>query len=137
MSSSQTLSDKVSIGLSFVCAVHCLAMPVLVAVLPAAVVLPLEGEAFHFWLACLVLPISVLALFMGCRQHRSWGIVACGVAGLLLLGVTAVFGHDLFGESGEKIATVIAVSALAFAHFLNYRTCAQLRDAACDCRDCG
>ena len=76
--------DKSSVGLSTVCAVHCLLMPVAVVMLPSLAALPFADERFHV-LVFFVLPLSTVALTMGCRKHRSWRVMAVGVSGLVLL----------------------------------------------------
>lgn len=123
--SPQTILDKSSISLSALCAVHCLALPIITVMSPALIGSAVAEESFHRWLAFVVLPISLVALFMGCRHHQQRGVVTLGVSGLLVLVCTAIFGHDLFGEVGEKIATVVGAGMIALAHFRNYRLCRQ------------
>ena len=125
------LSDKLSISLSLLCAIHCLAVPVLMVVLPTAFALPLEGEAFHLWMAMVVIPLSAFALFMGCRQHKTTRVAVVGVLGVVALGMAAVFGHDYLGEVGEKVVTVLAACMIALAHYWNYKLCSHGSD--CDC----
>jgi len=121
----QTVLDKSSISLSLVCAVHCLALPVITVMSPAPIGSAIAEESFHLWLAFVVLPISLVALFMGCRHHQHRGVVTLGLAGLLVLVFTALFGHDFLGEVGEKIATVVGAGMIAIAHYRNYRLCQQ------------
>lgn len=122
-SSTQLLLDKFSIGASAVCAIHCAAMPILLALFPTLSFLPAEEHTFHLALVFLIVPMSVVAGFLGCRQHRD-KVVLSGIAfGLLLLVLTAVFGHDVVGETGEKVATVVATFILAFAHWRNFSLC--------------
>ena len=118
--------DKSSVGLSAVCAVHCLLMPVAIVMLPSLVVLPFAGERFHLLLIFLVLPLSSAALAMGCRKHRSWRVMAVGVVGLVLLVAAALAGHDLFGELFEKSATVVGAGLVAFSHVMNFKECRAL-----------
>ncbi len=121
----QLLLDKGSIALSVACGVHCLALPVITVMSPALIGYAIADEVFHQWLAFAVLPLSVVALTMGCRQHRRASVVLTGLAGLLIILLTVMFGHDVLGETGEKIATVIGASTIAIAHFRNYRLCQQ------------
>lgn len=135
MSDSQALGDKLSISLSLLCAVHCLATPVLLVILPTAFAMPLEGESFHLFLAAVVTPLSALTLFMGCRQHRTWRVAVVGGLGVTALGLAALFGHDFLGEAGEKIVTVLAASTIAIAHLMNYKLCTKNKTDNCDCAD--
>ena len=127
---SQNILDKSSISLSIACAVHCLMLPVITVMSPALIGSALADESFHRWLAFVVLPLSLVALFMGCRQHKHIGTVMLGLTGLAVLVLTALFGHGLFGEIGEKIATVVGAGIIAVAHFRNYRKCK--RHHTCD-----
>ena len=119
----QSVLDRSSISLSVVCAVHCLALPVITVMVPALIGSVFAEESFHRWLAFMVLPLSLVALLMGCKHHMRIGVVILGLSGLLVLIVTAAFGHDLFGELGEKIVTVTGASLIAVAHYRNYKLC--------------
>ena len=114
--------DKSSVGLSTVCAVHCLLMPVAVVMLPSLAALPLLMSVFTCFLS-FRLPLSTWALTMGCRKHKSWRLMAVGVVGLVLLVGAALAGHDLFGELIEKSATVIGAGLVALSHVMNFREC--------------
>lgn len=126
----QTLLDKSSISLSLLCAVHCLALPIITVMSPALTGSVIADESFHRWLVLVVLPLSLVALFMGCKQHKGRVVLSLGISGLLLLVFTALFGHDVFGELGEKIATVVGAGMIAIAHYRNYRLCQQHHDCA-------
>ena len=90
----------------------------------------LADERFNLWLVMLVLPTSLVAQFLGCRRHRRWHVVGWGVAGVTALVLTAVFGHSMLGEVGERVFTVIGAVLVAIGHALNYRLCRQV-----DCCD--
>lgn len=117
------LLDKTAIGLSAICAIHCLALPVALALLPSLALLPVADESFHLLLVWLVLPTSVVALALGCKRHQQWQVLAWGIAGLAVLVFAAALGHDLLGENLEKWTTVAGASLVATGHVLNYRHC--------------
>ena len=133
MFTNQALGDKLSISLSMLCVIHCLATPILLVVLPTAFAIQLEGEGFHLFMAAVVIPLSSATLFMGCKKHRTWGIAVVGGLGVIALSSTALLGHDLFGEAGEKIATVLAASVIATAHVWNFKLCQKSKNSDCDC----
>lgn len=119
----QPILDRMAIAVSGVCVVHCLIAPFLLVMAPAlAWVNDTEGT-FHHVLLFLILPTSVVALSLGCRRHRDRLTLLLGASGLLQLGITGLWGHDLFGEMGERISTVIASAVLSSGHLLNYRLC--------------
>ena len=130
MKNLQAIADKTAISLSFVCTLHCLAIPFLVVSLPAIAALNLGDEAFHLWMIVAVIPISLFALTLGCKKHKSFSVLILGVAGLLVLIASALLGHDLLGETGEKLLTVIGASLIAAGHLSNHRLCQR---AHCEC----
>ena len=123
MTNLQTTSDKMAIGLSTLCTIHCLVLPLLVVLIPSIAALPLQDEAFHIWMVIAVIPISLFALTMGCKKHKRFSMLLIGAVGLIILSVAAFFGHDLIGEELEKIFTVIGASIIATAHILNFSSC--------------
>lgn len=126
----QTLTDRMAIGLSFLCTLHCLATPVLLAVVPSLTALALDNEAFHLWMLAAVLPISGFALTVGYSKHKHMPVLTVGGLGLLLMILAVLIGHDLLGEAGEKTLTVVGAAVVALAHYLNQRFCRQ-QDCRC------
>lgn len=126
----QAIADKTAISLSIICTIHCLAMPFLAAMLPAIAALNLEDEAFHLWMLIAVIPTGLFALTLGCRKHRNYRVLILGITGLSVLIASAWLGHDLLGETGEKITTVLGACLVAAGHILNYRLCQRNQ---CEC----
>jgi len=119
----QMLMDRTAIALSTACALHCLFLPVVIVMLPALATTALGNESFHRLLMGLTFPISTLALTQGCRHHKDRIVLAFGILGLTILIATAIFGHDVLGEEGERLATILGATALVFGHIRNYRLC--------------
>lgn len=130
MNNFQAFSDRFAIGLSFLCAVHCLVLPVLLVLLPSLASLQLDNEAFHVWMVFAVLPISIYALTLGCKKHGRYRFIVSGFSGLALL-VSALLLEEAVGEAGEKILTLLGVCLIAWGHFSNFRLCQQHEN--CDC----
>lgn len=119
-----TRLDQAAIGLSALCVLHCLALPVLLVLVPSLATLPVADEHFHEMLVYVVLPTSLIALFLGCRQHRRVNVLGWGLVGVAILVFAAVFGHDV-GELFEKSLTVLGAVLVAIGHTLNFRQCRQ------------
>ena len=117
------LLDRFSIGLSALCLLHCLAIPLLISVAPVVATLAFADESFHLALIALVVPTSALALGLGCRKHRGLRVIALGLAGLVLLGSAAFAETFGLGEVGETALTVLGALTVASAHLINYRAC--------------
>lgn len=127
----RALTDKIAIGLSIACTIHCLALPVILVLLPSLTALQLDNEAFHVWMLIAVLPISLYSLFMGCSQHKNYLLFIIGFIGLGFL-VSAILLEELVGEDGEKILTLIGATIIAFVHYRNFRLC-QKMETDCHC----
>ena len=120
------LLDKTAISLSSVCALHCLLLPVGLALLPPLATMPFGHESFHQVLIFLILPLSLIALTLGCKRHRQWQVFAVGLVGCGVLLIIAAVGHDFMGETVEKVATVIGSCLVAVGHLINFRRCRQI-----------
>ncbi|QXD23434.1 MerC domain-containing protein [Opitutia bacterium ISCC 51] len=120
---SQSVLDRVSIGVSVLCALHCAVLPILLAIFPTLVVLPFEDHVFHELMIWIVIPFSIVAVFLGCRRHKDRGVLFGAGLGLTTLVLNALFGHDLLGEAGEKLATLAAAVVFASAHWRNFSLC--------------
>ena len=95
------VGDKVAIGLSLACALHCLVVPVIVSLYPSVITAGLQDERIHLALLAFVIPFSAFSLTMGCRQHRKLPVVSVGAAGIFVLILSALLGYELGGESLE------------------------------------
>jgi hypothetical protein len=118
--------DRVAIALSTICIVHCLAMPLVIAVLPVAA-LAIGGDGhFHSLMLWFVVPTSVLGFGLGLRVHRRLDIVVMGAVAILALAVAALWGHSAWDPSVEVLANVAASVLLAAAHWRNFREVRRL-----------
>ncbi|MEM1404526.1 MAG: MerC domain-containing protein [Pseudomonadota bacterium] len=127
----RTWADRAAIGLSGLCALHCLLLPVALTVIPSIAGMGIADEAFHVWMIVLVVPISAFALFIGCRKHRQLSVLAKGGVGLAVLISAPLLGHDVLGEVGEKTVTLVGAMIVAWSHLSNYRLC---QEAECNPR---
>jgi MerC mercury resistance protein len=133
MKTAQAVTDKFAIGLSMICAIHCLALPFLLALLPSIAASQLDNEAFHFWMIVAVLPTSIYALTLGCKQHKHYRLLILGSIGLALLVMGLVLGEERIGEAGEKILSVIGAGFVAVGHWFNFHLCRAQKHKDCAC----
>ncbi len=131
MKNLQPTADKVAISMSILCLLHCLVLPLMMALTPSILALPMSDEAFHIWMIIGVVPISFYALTMGCKNHKRHQVLYLGGIGMLILSVAAFFGHDLLSEVLEKALTAIGALIIAIAHIRNYRLCQYQNICAC------
>lgn len=117
MSKSARWLDGAAVGLSALCLIHCLALPLLVAGLPFLTQFS-EGH-LHAQMLFVVLPLSIVALGLGFRHHRRMLIVLAGAVGMLTLYVGATVAHAQWGLAADRSFTIVGALILATAHFYN------------------
>ena len=115
--------DRVGIGVSVACAVHCV-LAALLAAAPAfaATAAPGLGEGFEWletallWIALGVGAFALIPAYL--REHRrAWPLVLFGAGLALVASVRAVEV-----EGAELAGTVSGVALIASAHLLNLRS---------------
>ena len=109
--------DRYAMGLSGLCAVHCLASAVLVALASTAGGMLLH-PMFHEVGLSIAIVLGALALGRGIFEH---GYMAPAVTGSLGLGIMAGAMSLPHGNGGETAWTLVGVAILALGHDLNRR----------------
>ena len=148
--------DHLAIGMAAVCAIHCLLTPILIMAIPIIATSFFVHQDFHLWMIFLVLPTTIFAVFMGCRNHKDRVVLALSAIGLSVLlfaliqervryaseGDVAVSSADCETCARDLSAEPIPMQAgvwlnaiggvfLASAHVRNFRLC---RKSSC-CHD--
>ena len=96
-------SDKLSICLSLCCIIHCIALPVIILMIPSFASLWINNEKVHIILVLFAVPISLFAMAKSLRVHHNYKCISLAVVGLSLL-VGAIFMHDInFGSESSHI----------------------------------
>lgn len=106
--------DRLAIGLSGLCLMHCLATAVLVATLASAGGL-LGSEIIHEGGLAIAMLLGTVALGRGIREHGYMMPSAVGGLGLGVMGGALTLPHD----GTELVATMVGVGILALGHRLN------------------
>lgn len=108
--------DQAGILLSGMCAVHCVAVLVLVSLLGIGGGVLADPEIHHYGLAA-ALVIGLIGLGFGVMRHGQTGPLVTGGAGLALMAIGLAVPHGV----AEAIFSISGVSLLAFAHWRNMR----------------
>ena len=109
-----TRLDRMAIGLSGICVVHCLATAMLLAVLSAAGGM-LGSPLIHEAGLSLAMLLGALALGRGIVEHGFMMPSAVGSLGLGVMAGALSMPHD----GTEALYTVLGVAILALGHQLN------------------
>jgi len=111
-------ADRLALAASGACLVHCLALPLLFAAIPALSSVLRVPETFHIWMVALAVPISALALLRSGTLHHGPAPLVLGALGLSLLATGALFPG---GTGYDVLLTVAGALVLGAAHTLNWR----------------
>lgn len=106
--------DRLAMGLSGLCAVHCVATAVLLGLLASAGGL-LGKPIIHEVGLSLAMLLGAIALGRGIREHGFVLPSAVGVAGLVIMA----YAMSLHESGYEPAFTILGVLVLALGHRLN------------------
>ena len=114
--------DRTGAIASFLCAIHCAIMPLLVTALPLVGLSFLASEPVEWvLLACSGL-LGTLALWVGFRQHRAvWMFGVLGAALVLLVGGRVAEESGI--EGWGQILMVLGGLSMMSAHLINRKLC--------------
>ncbi|QDP20358.1 MerC domain-containing protein [Sphingomonas xanthus] len=107
--------DRMAIGLSGLCVVHCVASAVLLALLASAGSI-VGAHWIHEVGLSLAMVMGVIALGRGIREHGFAMPSAIGGLGLGVMAGALTLPHD----GSEALYTVVGVAILALGHRLNH-----------------
>ncbi len=108
--------DRLAIGLSGLCLVHCIASAVFVAFLAAGGSFLLD-PIFHEVGMTIALALGVFGLGRGIWQHGYMMPASVGGLGLGVMAASLMIGH----EDGGTLFSILGVLIVALGHDLNRR----------------
>jgi hypothetical protein len=111
------LLDRLAIGVSGLCIVHCVATTILLTAL-STVGNIVGSPLIHEGGLVLAIGLGAVALGRGLRAHRRLAPLAIGVGGLTMMALAFSVPH---GDARETLWTVAGVACLALGHALNAR----------------
>jgi len=108
--------DRLGVFLSCACAVHCVAVLVLVVVLGFGGGFLLNPQIHHIGLA-LAMVIAAVAIGGGSLKHRKAAPFVLAMMGLTFMGGALAMPREV----EESVLTIIGVGLVVCAHILNLR----------------
>ena len=104
------------IGLSFICAVHCLATPVLVALMPVAGHSVLHNPLLEFGLIAASIVFAGSILFKDKKIHGNiWPVLLAAFAFAVMLSAQILHDHSIF-------ISIVGALLLIAAYVINWRS---------------
>ncbi|WP_315853253.1 MerC domain-containing protein [Alteromonas oceanisediminis] len=117
------LLDKLGIWVSGLCALHCLALPLLLPILPFVA----SSFVAEVWFERTILSLSILvgatALLIGFYRHHRQRYPLFALAA----GAAIYWNKDIFGEAYEPITIALGAGLIIAAHLMNLRLCRTCR----------
>jgi hypothetical protein len=126
------IADRFGASASFLCAVHCAVLPLIIAVLPAIGLGILADHRFERGFIVFASVLALTTFWIGFRRHRrfrAFWFLAPGIA-LLLAGIAVDFEQS---ATLHAILVSIGGTLVATAHLTNIRLAhGHVHDAACE-----
>ncbi len=124
-----------------ICAVHCMALPLLLAILPAIGLGFLLNESLEKGFVIVSVLVAGLSLLWGIRLHGRWRAIPVYVLGATLL-LLAMFvlghehhGHDHHVQQNPLALAILLIGAVSMAtsHLINRKLCKACPKCQGDC----
>lgn len=122
--------DLLGSVLSTLCAIHCLAMPLLAGMLPVLGLGFMGGRGFERGACVAMMSLAALCLLQGCRQHGRWWLLGLlGMGAALTLGTQFLFAPTSCAKTcctervnwSEALVMFTGGGLIAASHLLNLR----------------
>lgn len=109
--------DRIGIGLSSICAIHCLFVPVAIALIPLWPAFEEFHEYTHLIFFLAIAPTVILSLQ---RKHESKKVSFFLITGVVIIFI-AWYLNQYLGEYGEAAVTLAGSLFLIRGHWINYK----------------
>jgi hypothetical protein len=120
----QSSLDVTGFWASAICAVHCVAVPILLSVSAYSGLVFLKHPTVEYSILTVSSLVGIGSLLPSYfRQHRKLKAILFLIAGLLLIGI----GQRAHGAVFEVLFTSIGAATVAVSHIINLRLCANCR----------
>ncbi len=116
MRRAMSMLDRVGAIASSLCAIHCIALPYFLTILPLVGFSFLASPRFELFMIVSALSIGTISLGLGARHHRKFYLLFL----LLFAAVLFYMAHD-FEEPTHSFVMAAGGICLAIGHVLNRR----------------
>lgn len=124
-------ADRFGATASFLCAVHCAVLPLVIAVLPMLGLGFLADHRFERFFVIFAGVLALSTLIVGFRRHQSFRAFWFLLPGIVLLVAGVVVDVD-HATVGHAVLVSIGGTLVALAHLVNLRMAHHhVHDAAC------
>ena len=131
MIKTQLASDKFAMTISMACVAHCFFTPTFLILTSGIFSFSLDNEFVHKLIVLIAVPVSIYALSLGYKNHKTLSFMPAGIIGLCILVIVVALGESTLSEFGEKGLTLLGSIMIALAHYRNHQICRKL-----ECNNC-
>ena len=131
MIKTQLASDKFAMTISMACVAHCFFTPTFLILTSGIFSFSFDNELVHKIIVLIAVPVSIYALSLGYKNHKTSSFMPAGIIGLCILILVVALGESTLGEFGEKGLTLLGSIMVIFAHYRNHQICRKL-----ECNNC-
>jgi MerC mercury resistance protein len=123
--------DKTGATVSWICAIHCLAMPFILVFFPILGSTLLAHEGLEYAIVGVSIVIALFTLLPGyVNKHRMLRTIVLFISGIsLVISADILFSENLFGKMIFVLAGAILITT---SHFINRKLCRECKH----CTDC-
>ncbi|MDR2013658.1 MAG: MerC domain-containing protein [Rhodanobacter sp.] len=126
------LADRFGATASFLCAIHCALLPLVIAVLPALGLSFLADHRFEHAFIAFASMLALTTLILGFRRHQRFRAFWFLLPGIALLATGIVFDVEQ-ATYVHAILVAIGGTLVALAHLTNLRLAhGHVHDATCE-----
>ena len=115
--------DKVGACLSFACAIHCIAMPFLITLLPLLGLGILAHSSFETFMFITTISLASASLCWGTYVHRETRVLLFVAAAVILFYIGGFSAHS----THEAVYVGFGGLCLAVGHYINLKLCKSCR----------
>lgn len=109
--------DSIGFSASFICAVHCATLPLILTWISASNLSFLANPVFEIFMIGISVFVGITSLLPSYKKHKKLFPIL-----ILLAGFTLIFsGHFLVSSYLESTITPIGALIVAFSHVINWR----------------
>lgn len=120
LSGKDGLWDRMAVGVSGLCLLHCFATIVIVAFLSTAAGVFLNPVIHEIGIGIAIV-LGIFAFGRGIVDHGLLVPAAIGTVGIAIMITAIIVGHSAGYVLAELVFTMLGVGVLAYGHYLNYR----------------
>ena len=130
--SSFHLADRFGFAASMLCAIHCAALPVVLALLPSFVIGVWLGEGFEQAFVLFATLLGLFTMAWGYRRHRAVRALWLLLPGLAVLWVGVLYAPLHETLVAHAVAMTLGGTLVGLAHLANLRlNHGHVHDATC------